>query len=143
MWDRAELKDRAKSVFQTCRWPAVGVSLVYTAVSGGSSGGGSASGRNTAFSDGDTVSNNVDMGMIVTFLMAFLAVVLIAIVIGIIFTAFVANPIEIGTRRFFMMARQGDCASVFKCIHSECSYHVFEKYICIFMEPAFFYSGHN
>lgn len=108
MWDRAELKDRAKSVFQTCRWPAVGVSLVYTAVSGGSSGGGSASGRNTAFSDGDTVSNNVDMGMIVTFLMAFLAVVLIAIVIGIIFTAFVANPIEIGTRRFFMMARQGE-----------------------------------
>lgn len=108
MWNRAELKDRAKSVFQTCRWPAVGVSLVYVAVSGGSGGGGSSSGRNTVFNDGNNVSNNVDMEMIVTFLIAFMAVFLIAMVLGFIFKAFVSNPIEIGTRRFFMLARQGE-----------------------------------
>lgn len=111
MWSRAELKERAKAVFESCRWPAVGVSVILMVVSGmGAGGGGSSS--NSGNEDYSSIKNgaeslsNVDMTLLITSVVAIMAVFLIAFVISFIIKTFVSNPIEIGARRFFMISRE-------------------------------------
>ncbi|MDE6251084.1 MAG: DUF975 family protein [Lachnospiraceae bacterium] len=106
MWSRAELKERAKEVFASCRWMAVAVSLILVIVSGGGSGGG---GSNGNYSGSDLNSGNMsdkDIALIFTVLVAVLVVALIFIAIRFVIKTFVSNPIEIGARRFFMISRE-------------------------------------
>lgn len=103
MWTRAELKDKAKEVFASCRWPAVAVSLIYAMLNGGSSGGNGFSGNNanTKYSF-DKFIHNIDPVIILVILGA----IGVALVVGTIISVFVKNPIEVGVRRFFMISRE-------------------------------------
>lgn len=106
MWNRAELKERAKTVFAGCRWPAIGVSVILAIVSGGGGGGGSSANSNDFSSVNRNNMSNVDISLLITAIVAILAVVVFALIIGFIIKTFVANPIEIGARRFFMISRE-------------------------------------
>lgn len=111
MWNRVELKERAKTVFAGCRWPAVGVSLILAIVSGGGSGArfpssGSSSSSSGTSSSGISHMSSADMSMLIAIVVALFAAVLIALVFSLVVKTFLANPVEIGARRFFMISRE-------------------------------------
>ena len=109
MWTREELKSRAVDVLQACRWPAVAVCLVMTAVSGGVSGAGGRS-SGTYHSGGSNVADasiaDLLKGFDAKILIAILAVAGAMILLSIAVSVFVKNPLEVGSKKFFITARQ-------------------------------------
>lgn len=108
MWNRIELKTRAKELFSGCRGMAIAVSLVLALLSGG--GGAripSNSNSNNDFSKSDFRNwSKENLAVIFAISAAVIMVILVAMVIGFVIRVFVSNPIEIGARRFFMVSRE-------------------------------------
>lgn len=104
MWTRVELKERAKGVLAQCRWMAVAVSLIWTALSGASSGSNSSS--NSKLNSDDF--NNLSEDQLLIVIGTVLAIVAVALVIGIVMSVFISGPMEIGVRKFFIKAREGE-----------------------------------
>lgn len=132
MWTRADLKFRAKEVLRNCFWAAVVVALVTGIFTGGfSSAGGSRDVSDSSYnriqeSGQDVMGSAVDiifgsedhaggltsptrllsriasMGFGVVILGMGLMMVLLGLAIGIL----VGNPIQVGSSRFFMCARE-------------------------------------
>ena len=117
MWTRAQLKEKAKAALKVNYWKMVLVSALATLLIGGT---GSINFSNNSFgnttSNGPIYENNwgedlhisgneyqeIFFAIIGIFLVVFLIVMVIAIAISLVMTAFVFNPIEVGSSKFFL-----------------------------------------
>lgn len=110
MWERADLKRRAKSVLKGSYWKAFLVSIVMGLVSGGagSMGGGSSS-SDTSW-DQSGFDGSFSAGNEGYLIAAIVVISIIAITMLIIFVAkiLIGYNLEVGGRRYFVQAAQGD-----------------------------------
>lgn len=106
MWTRIELKERAKEAFARCRWIAVAVSLIFAIVSGGGAGFGGYG--NSIVDDNGSDYNigeiNIPKEFVAGLLLAGVVVMLLVLIFATVIRLFVRNPIEIGARRYFLLA---------------------------------------
>lgn len=104
MWTRAELKTRAKGVMKLYYWKMLLVSFVLLLVGGRDGGGGSGSSSSSNGEVFEGISPElaeflVELAVIVTSLM----------VIFLLFRIFVGFVVEVGGRKFFVRAAEGEC----------------------------------
>lgn len=101
MWSRAELKGRAKEVLRYSYWSAFLVSLVITIV-GGSNGGGGGGGSNSSRYQMMQNEYAAEIFGLVA------AAVFVVIVIYSVFRWLIGFPLEVGGRKYFIQAAQGN-----------------------------------
>lgn len=114
MWTRAQLKQNAKAALRGRYWMAFLVSLLTGLLAGGSSGGvGGASGGLSGASSMNSGSGG-DPSMFAevfadnpALVVTLVIVVLVIMALAICYTIFVANPILVGYRDYFMENRMG------------------------------------
>lgn len=105
MWTRRGLKMRAKDVLRTNYWKAFLVSLVILFAVGGSTG---ISWKTSA----DEINNNggifynLDPVFIISVVLIALVAAALALLIAFAFKIFVANPLEVGGRKYFVQSAQ-------------------------------------
>lgn len=104
MWQRSELKFRAKQNMNKCYWQAVLGALILGVV-----GGGNSNFRVNIDSDTKDIIDNLRYGadytaVLLGILAAIVGVSLLGI-LGILLRIFIFAPIEIGCRRFFLFSR--------------------------------------
>ena len=112
-WTRKDVKDRAKFSVKSFYWKSVLVAFVLALVSGGFGGG---SGRGSGNSDTTEVTGNefVDAigGRYASMLMFVLGlaavVVLVVVIAAMVLSIFVFNPIQIGCKKYFLHASDGN-----------------------------------
>lgn len=110
MWERAELKERAKVAFKRNYWRCVAVTLILTILFGdaGNSVNSQVRENNTSITSIYERIPNVSDASILNVLAIFLGgMVLVAIVIGFLLRIFIFNPIEVGADRFFIKNSSG------------------------------------
>lgn len=104
MWNRAELKQRAREVLKGCYWSSFIMALAYTVCGGGE--------FNLKFLINDNTKNNylsaLDMESIFLVIIIAMIVVVFALIFSVGFKMFVTNPIEVSTNRFFIRAVFGE-----------------------------------
>ncbi|HHX60541.1 MAG TPA: DUF975 family protein [Epulopiscium sp.] len=103
MWERGQLKERAKSVLKGSYWKAFLVSIVMGMVSGGSSFNAGGAANADSF---DTLFNNPDELFWILIIAGI--IVVMALIIGTAIKVFVGYHLEVGGSRYFMQAAQGD-----------------------------------
>lgn len=127
MWNRIDLKERAKNVLRGCFWSAVVVALITGILTGSFSGGSSGRGQvqETTYNSiqdngGNMVGSATDLifenarqpqnilariaGM--GFGVVILGIGVTMVLFGFAFGVLVGNPIQVGSSRFFMQARE-------------------------------------
>lgn len=127
MWSISELKQKGKISFKRNYWKTVLVSILFVLVAGGISGGSYGGGDSQTqietdyndyndfkddISDSDnfkideSILDEITAGQIavivLVFLLIFFIVFSICLAIGLAINAFIINPIELGTKRFFI-----------------------------------------
>lgn len=110
MWTRAELKTKAKAVLKITYWKAFLVSLVIAVVGGNSHfpsfnwnfGGG----QSNHVPDSAGSLNGIDLPLAILGIIIAVGAVVILLVIG--FRVFLGYPLEVGGRRYFINAAQGE-----------------------------------
>ncbi len=112
MWERAQLKEKAKRVLKGSYWKAFLVSIVMGAVSGGSSNAGSnigsSFGGDTDFNWNTTDFNQMDSAVLFRIIAVAIAVFLAIMIIGTLIKVFVGYHLEVGGSRYFIQAAQDD-----------------------------------
>ncbi|URN96536.1 MAG: DUF975 family protein [Candidatus Pristimantibacillus lignocellulolyticus] len=100
MWDRKELKQRAKDVLRTSYWQAFLVSIILAFVGGGSS--------SPSFNFGTSRSSytDVDWGMLAPFLVLFIFIFIVIFLFALAFRIFLGFPLEVGSMRYFKQAAE-------------------------------------
>ncbi|WP_138754502.1 DUF975 family protein [Paenibacillus sinopodophylli] len=106
MWERKELKQRAKEVLRTSYWKAFLVSIILVFVSGG--------GSPPSFNFGSFGSSGaqgssgleVDWEAIAPFIPVFIIIFIIVFLLAIAFRVFLLSPLEAGTMRYFKQAAE-------------------------------------
>ena len=123
MWQRFELKNRAKDMLRKCFWSAVVVCLIsgiFTGEFGGSVGGrGNRSVKSTYESSIDTakevingeaaardVVEQIKNSLLVGFLPIMIGVGILLALVGVVVSIFIGGPILVGSKRFFMCNRE-------------------------------------
>lgn len=106
MWNRAELKQRAKSVLKGSYWKAFLVSLILGIATGAGSGG-SVGSSNPNKSNRSFNGGNFDK-FDFTLLMIILSIAIIVIIISILFRIFLGFQLEVGARKYFIQASNED-----------------------------------
>lgn len=101
MWNRWELKQRAKTILRASYWKAFLISLILALISG--SDGLSI---NTNQEDYDRLFRGADTWMSLPFAIMFLGVLLSASVVMTLIAILVLNPLEIGVRYYFLESTQ-------------------------------------
>ena len=108
MFNRAELKERAKAAFKANYWRSVIVSLVLSVISGASFSSSSKSTTDSANEVAGTenatelVNELKAHPEIVAFVVgAVLVAILIAVAVSLVVSAFVTNPVKMGCKSFF------------------------------------------
>lgn len=94
MWDRTQLKTRAKQTLKGHYWSAFLASLVLAFVSGGGSSTGSAAGAESGLAE----------NMSPEYAAGFAVGILIVAVFALAFAIFVGSPLAVGGRRYFTSA---------------------------------------
>lgn len=108
MWDRKELKRKAKEVLRTSYWKAFLVSIILAFVSGGvnpqtfnlnfgSSG---------SSDDSGSFGMDFDWGLFAPFLAIAITVFIIVMLFAIAFRIFVSFPLEVGSMRYFKQSAE-------------------------------------
>ncbi len=108
MWTRGQLKEKAKLDLKRSYWGLVLMSFIAGIVSGGGGGGSSSGGTSSeevkkvteSMGNGSAIDWTVIMGIVI----AVLAIVLVALIIAFVLSIFLLNPLQIGTKRFFIEA---------------------------------------
>lgn len=103
MWNRWELKARAKTVLRASYWKAFLVSLILGLATGASSGGASAN------FNGDEVGHvfeRSDTWLSLPFAAMLIGTVLSVSLVAILISIFVLGPLEIGARYYFLESTQ-------------------------------------
>ncbi len=94
MWERAELKIRAKEVLKKKYWKSFLISLVLLLAGGDNRSGGSSAGSN-----GDTLSEWFDFS-------EYMIIIIAAVILIIAFRVLIGYALEIGSRKFFVQSAQ-------------------------------------
>lgn len=112
-WTRKALKEKAKFSIKAFYWKSVLVAFVLALVSGGFSGGGS--GSDSSESVASTGNELVDMvggkyAGILAFVLGLTAIILLVVVVAsLALSIFVFNPLQIGCKKYFLHASDGNC----------------------------------
>lgn len=101
MWERKELKQRAKEVLRTSYWKAFLVSIILAFVTGG---GGSPSTFNLGSSPSSGM--DVDWEVIGPFIAIAIIIFIIVFVFALAFRIFLCFPLEVGSMRYFKQAAE-------------------------------------
>ena len=94
MWTIQEVKEKARAAFKANYWPCVGIALLMSVLTGGTTFSSSAQGNSSE------MQNAIESGqteVLAGFLIGFAAVSVVSILVKI----FIANPVEVGGYRFF------------------------------------------
>ncbi len=107
MWDRRELKSRAKEALKMNYWKAVLVSLILAVLTGStiwSSGGSAASGQSASAYQEEvgTIVDSMDVNILLIFLAVLAGVILTALIIDMVLKIFLWNILEVGCQKFFV-----------------------------------------
>jgi uncharacterized membrane protein len=116
MWDRKELKDRAKQVLRASYWKAFLVSLLLAFITGGipscslntgfNRQGGSSGG--TAWSGVSDGTGDALNGALIAIIVIIIIVAIFAILVTFAFRIFLTAPLEAGIRKYFIHAAQDE-----------------------------------
>lgn len=107
MWERKELKRRAKDVLRTSYWKAFLVSIILVFVTGG----GSPPSFNFGSSDSSDVTgsfSDVDWEILAPFLIIGIIIFIIVFVFALAFRIFLCFPLEVGSMRYFKQSAEGE-----------------------------------
>lgn len=111
-WTRRDLKEKAKFSLKSFYWKSVLVAFILALVSGGFNGGRGNSGNDydTEFTGNQFVDGigGRYMGMLAFLLGLAAIVVFAAVVIALVLNIFVFSPLQIGCKKFFLHAGDGN-----------------------------------
>lgn len=99
MWNRAELKGRAKNVLRSIYWKAFGISIVIALVSGGGSSSGSSRSRSGNNNSASIFSNE-------SFAAPLLFGTIVLLMLLIAFRIIIGYQLEVGGRKYFVQSAQ-------------------------------------
>ena len=107
MWERADLKERAKTTLKKDYWKAFLISLVIMFAAGGGSGGGSGSGFRFNKNDSgnpfkDMKITDIDWQVLIPAMAVIMVVIAIIVFVSIVIRIFIMYPLEVGGRRYFI-----------------------------------------
>lgn len=108
MWDRKEIKRRAKDVLRTSYWKAFVVSLILVILGEGSGLPSLNNLRSTARSELPGSGLDFDWGVLWPFLVLVLFIISIIAVIGIAFHILIGSPLTVGSLRYFKQSAEGE-----------------------------------
>ena len=100
MWNRKELKEKAKNAFKANYWKTVAVSILYLIVCGGSGLFNLKSG-DSGSTDVSAWFNGLSQEEIIAIVLAVVGGIAAAGIISIIIKIFLLNPLEVGCQKFF------------------------------------------
>ena len=107
MWERSELKRKAKNVLNTTYWSSVLVCFILSALGGFGGRAGSAGSSGNSYTEGlEHTLDQLTSGQLLAILAVVAAIVIGASVIGLVLRIFVMNPLEVGAMRYFMESRE-------------------------------------
>ena len=107
MWERKELKQKAKEVLRKSYWQAFLVSIILVFVSGG----GTPPTLNLNFGSSDSsisIGNDFDWAMLAPFLIIGIVIIIIVMILAFAFRIFLCFPLEAGSMRYFKRAAEGE-----------------------------------
>jgi uncharacterized membrane protein len=112
MWERSDLKRRAKIVLNRHYWKTLLISLVIAIASGMGIGGGGAGSSSYQFGKNDKTCRdfsftNIDWPTVIQIMIIRLIVMTIVLVISIVIRTFLGNPLIVGGRRYFIQTTRG------------------------------------
>lgn len=109
MWDRKEIKQRAKDVLRTSYWKAFVVSLILVFLGEGS-GLPSLNNnlRSSARSELSSSGLDFDWGVLGPFLVLVFFIISIIALIGIAFHILIGSPLTVGSLRYFKQSAEGE-----------------------------------
>ena len=109
MFDRKEIKEKAKAAFKANYWKSVLVSFIMSAITGATVRTSGSTTANTANNAAGTenineLASNVqnDPKVLAIIIGAIVTIVLILVAVDLVLSAFLLNPIEMGSKSFFM-----------------------------------------
>lgn len=103
MWTRQELKARGKAAFKRNYWKSVVAGVVVLALTGASAGSGSRASGGTEELTGAISQSGLSVAAFVGILLGILGV---GLLISTAINAFLRNPLQVGTDRFFLKNTQ-------------------------------------
>lgn len=110
MWERSELKRKAKNVLNTTYWNSVLVCFILSMIGGVGARAGvsnSSESEDSSYMKGlEHTFRQLSSGQILGILAVVAAVVIGASIIGLVLRIFVLNPVEVGAMRYFMESRE-------------------------------------
>lgn len=106
MWERKELKQRAKDVLRFSYWKAFVASIVLGIGGGGISSPGDL--INVTLQGNDLEELGFDLEFLMLILTAIIGVLIVFILIGIAFRIFLGAPLQVGATRYFKRAAEDD-----------------------------------
>ena len=94
MWTNQEVKEKARTAFKANYWPCVGISLLMSVLTGGTTFSSSAQGNSS------DMQNALESGQTEVLAGLFIAFGIVSI-ISLLVKIFIANPVEVGGYHFF------------------------------------------
>lgn len=108
MWSREFIKGRAKNVLRFTYWKAFAVSLVILFAGGSHNGGGSGGNSGSRYRrDINNFGESIDSEVIINFAKVLIIISSIALIL-IVLRIFVGYMLEVGGRKYFIRAAEGD-----------------------------------
>jgi uncharacterized membrane protein len=147
-WTRAELKARAKYSLRANYWKSVLVAFILMLIGGGVSSSGSSDRSYTGNEYIDAVGGQV-AGPWVWVLGLGMVVVFAAVVVGLVLTVFVINPLNLGCKKYFLDASDGNAnlgnlGYAFQNCYTNVTYVLFLQdlflvlWTCLFIIPGIY-----
>ncbi len=107
MWERAELKQRAKNILRNNYWMAFAVCLVAGVITGGISGVSSRFNNGSTGNFANFKNGDINLEALTAIIIAAFFIASIVIAISVVFSFFVTNPISVGKAKYFLNSREG------------------------------------
>ncbi|CQR55529.1 DUF975 family protein [Paenibacillus riograndensis] len=108
MWERTEIKRRAKDVLRTSYWKAFVVSLILVILGEGSGLPSLNNLRSSTRSELPGSGLDFDWGVLWPFLVLVLFIVSIIAILGIAFHILIGSPLTVGSMRYFKQSAEGE-----------------------------------
>ncbi|MBH5318788.1 DUF975 family protein [Paenibacillus sp. GSMTC-2017] len=104
MWDRKELKEKAKNVLRKSYWKAFLASIILAFVGGG----GSVPSFNSNFDLSDSSSSDIDWAAMGPFIAIFIVILIFGMLLAFAFRIFIGFALEVGVTRYFKRSAEQD-----------------------------------
>lgn len=107
MWTREALKERARAAMKNCYWQIIVVSLILNWTAGGAGASGGSGGSGTDFGPAATMNKEEFLEIVVPIIIGMVAIFLVSFAFSLALSAFALNPLQVGARRFMILASVG------------------------------------